>query len=166
MTYRASIFLFLVVSGVLFINFSEFILPGENLNKLAYQPKKRQKFKLKNTKSSSEKDTQSENIPININGHLNYELMQKFNVIVDTLQNPHKLGETQTHQYGQGMFRFLRRSNYLNAKVDAIARLKNINTSSPQSQTVIKTTNIIYNRINKAGSTSLLSKLLRVPKPK
>ena len=89
---------------------------------------------------------------VNIYDH---ELMTRLEIIFKTMissKQINKIKQVNDETIGKELVSFLRRSKHLNSKVDSIASLTNVNISRT-TQKIVISRNIIYNRINKAGST-------------
>ena len=83
---------------------------------------------------------------------LDLKLINQLEIIFTAMISP-----KQVKGAGRDLMGFILKSRKLNVKVDDIASLEK-RTGTKIHPEVIKSKNIIYNRINKAGSTSILSK--------
>ena len=84
-----------------------------------------------------------------------YDLSKQLNIIIKTLQhqNHGNLGE-----YGEKLKMFLQKNIKLNRGAVDITEMNKLDKIKPPLKYLVNSSNIVYNRINKAGSTTVLSK--------
>ena len=96
----------------------------------------------------------SENVT---DSNLLYDIMKLHYALMSPTYSNDKLKTLKTLGSKINLINHVKKNNVLNKKVDAIAKMKRYNSKPKKDYTQgMKTsTNIIYNRINKAGSTSI-----------